>query len=527
MRASSDRPRAIEPTWRPESLGAWTAPGGPLHDAGPLDDLMRAAAREHEQRSQSAHGRRADSALVVDGTRRVSGTELGELVRLGASRLAARGVRSGDVVGWQLPNSLEAVVLFRACWRLGAVAAPLHHLLGAAEVQDARHRLGVQVLLDPATAGSLLDPGAPRDVPPADPGGPAWERIAVVVHTSGSSGHPKAALHTHAALAYKARSMAEVHGLGPRDVVLMPAPLAHVSGLLNGVLVPGAVPFRSVLMGRWCPEAALDIIEQEQVTFMVGPPTFFLGLENASGFSPDRVSSLRLLSVGGAGVTADFVRQAAELFGATVKRTYGSTEAPTVATALSGDDEDFRAERDGRAVPGAELRVVDPDSGSRLPAGSEGELWVRGPELFAGYLRESSNSGCVIGDWFRTGDLAVLDRSGGLRITGRLKDVIIRGGENISPAEVEANLMAHPAVRMAVVVGQADPRLGERVCAVVQLVEGERGFDLGTCRSWFAELDVARYRTPEHVVVVDEIPLLASGKADRAAVAARFEDRSD
>jgi acyl-CoA synthetase (AMP-forming)/AMP-acid ligase II len=328
--------------------------------------------------------------------------------------------------------------------------------------------------------------------------------VAVILFTAGSTGRPKGVLHTHRGLAYKARLMTAVHGLDDGDAVLMPAPLAHISGLLNAVLVPGAARMRTVLMERWDPERALGLIAEQRVTFMVGPPTFFLGLLDAGGFRREAVATLRLVSSGGAGVSPAFVERASAGLGCTVKRSYGSTEAPTVTTSHAGDDPERARSTDGRPTGEAELRL-----------GTYDELLVRGPELFAGYVDPTANAPAFApGGWFRTGDRARID-DGWLTITGRLKDVIIRGGENVSTGEVEAVLEAHPAVRQAVVVGEPDARLGERVAAFV-VTSGP--FDLDACRAWFAEQGVARFTTPERVEVVDELPLLPAGKPDRAAL---------
>ncbi len=240
-----------------------------------------------------------------------------------AGGLRAAGVEPGEVVAWQSPNRPEIVLAYRACWRLGAIAAPLHHQAGADEVRRAIDAVRPQVVLD-------LDA-----LPIGDPVDETWtepEQLAAVLWTSGSSGAPKGVLHTQATLAYKATVMGAAHGLGADDCILMPAPTAHISGLLNGITLPGAVPFRAILMPRWDPDRALDIIESQGVTFMVGPPTFFRGLMDAPGFTPTRVTSLRLISSGGAGVSAAFVEEAEARLGARVKRTYGSTEAPTVVT---------------------------------------------------------------------------------------------------------------------------------------------------------------------------------------------------
>ena len=249
-------------------------------------------------------------------------------------------------------------------------------------------------------------------------------------------------------------------------------------------------------MSRWDPAHALDLIEQERITFMVGPPTFFVSMMQTPGFSPRRVQSVRLISSGGAGVSDAFVQKASDAFGARVKRTYGSTEAPTIVT-------------DGRAIGPVELRVDDVTH----------ELLVRGPEVCVGYLDPAETEAAFTDDgWFRTGDLATIV-DGVVDVVGRVKDVIIRGGENISTAEVEAVLEAHPEVRHAVAVGEPDALMGERVVA---FVEAASTFDLDTCRAWFAQQGVARFKTPERVVVVDALPLLPTGKPDRAALKGRL-----
>lgn len=302
------------------------------------------------------------------------------------------------------------------------------------------------------------------------------------------------------------------------DSILMPAPLAHVSGLLNAVLIPGLVPMKAALMAQWSPDEALATVSREHVTFMIGPPTFFVSLMGASGFDPLQVATLRLVSSGGAGVTPAFVAEASERLGARVKRTYGSTEAPTVTTSFAGDAEERARSTDGRSTGGAELRITDPATSRAVAPGQVGELWLRGPELFVGYVDAKQTRESVMRGWLRTGDLATLDRAGWLTVVGRMKDVIIRGGENIAAAEVESILEAHPSVRHAVAVGVPDARLGERVCA---FVVADREFDVDDARSWFENAGVAKFKTPERVERVEELPVLAAGKVDRAALRAR------
>jgi acyl-CoA synthetase (AMP-forming)/AMP-acid ligase II len=501
----------LRPTYRHPRAREYLASGGPW-DIPSLDALVSDAAR------------RAQCDLIVDDSAGVGldGPALEARVAALAGGLRGAGVRRRDVVAWQAPNWHEAVLLYRACWRLGAVAAPIHHQAGPADVDRMLGLLDARVWLPPedvrgpsARLPKLFDAGAPVTRTAARP-----SDLAVVLFTSGSSGAPKAALHTQRGLAYKARVMIGAHELVPDDAILMPAPLAHVSGLLNAVLLPGVLPMRAALMAKWSPEDALDIIERERITFMIGPPTFFVGLMASPAFAPRRVESLRLISSGGAGVTAAFVEQASETFGARVKRTYGSTEAPTVTTSTPGDSVGRARETDGRVTGAAEMRVSDPGTGRALSAGEAGELWLRGPELFVGYADVEQTRAAIRRGWYRTGDVATVDTDGWLTIVGRMKDVIIRGGENIATAEVEGILEAHPDVRHAAVVGEPDARLGERVCA---FVVASAPFDLAACRAWFEQQAVALFKTPERVVQLDELPLLAAGKLDRAALKRRAQ----
>ena len=436
--------------------------------------------------------------LFVDAGHRWSSAALEAKIAATAGGLRAEGVRRGDAVCWQLPNCIDAVVLFRACWRLGAVAVPIHHLAGAADVRRVIELVEPRLVVDTG-----LSAGEPVTDLATDP-----DARAVVLFTSGSSGAPKGVIHTSGRLAYKAQLMARVHGLTAHDAILMPAPLAHISGLLNGITVPGVVPMKTVLMPKWDPAEALRIIEAERITFMIGPPTFFVGLMGAAGFRTEAVETLRLVSSGGAGVTPAFVDAASTALGCVVKRTYGSTEAPTITTWQPGDDPARARDTDGRPTGAVELRLDD----------HNGELLVRGPELFVGYL--GRDDAFTDDGWFRTGDVGTID-DGWLTITGRLKDIIIRGGENVSISEVEGVLESHPSVVHAVAVGAPHERLGEQVVAFVQLAAGAR-FDLDTCREWFQTQGVARFKTPERIIVIDEIPMMAAGKADRQALRARL-----
>jgi cyclohexanecarboxylate-CoA ligase len=409
---------------------------------------------------------------LVDGDNRLSSADVSAQADEMAKQLTAHTYHP-----FVASSTAQSIVTFLACWRAHAIAAPLHSRLTQREQEELRERMLAL---------------------PTEPG------LGVVLATSGSSGRPKLVRHASSALAYKARLMADVHELTDTDVVLMPAPLAHVSGLLNGILVAGASGMTTVLMERWSATDALELIEREGVTFMIGPPTYFVQMMATPDFAAERVASVRLISCGGAGVDAGFAKRAADAFGAVVKRTYGSTEAPTVTTSCAGDPNERGWTTDGRPVGDVELRV-DADTN---------ELFVRGSELFVGYDDPAQTAAAIDADgWFRTGDRAEIT-DGWLTVLGRLGETIIRGGENVDPREVEQVCGTLPGVGQVVIVGYPDEEMGQRIGLIV--VGREPTID--EVRSHCAALGLARFKTPERVLAVAEIPVLTVGKPDRAAL---------
>jgi len=352
------------------------------------------------------------------------------------------------------------------------------------------------------------------EAPPVPAAAPAAavdpDSIALVMYTSGTTAEPKGVLHTHNTLAAEVLSLHRVHQLAPADRTLLPSPLTHISGVVHGILTPALLGTSAVLMERWDPVYAAQLIAREGVTYMVGAPTFLQDL--VAQPEEGDISSLRLFSCGGAGVSPALMHRARARFPSCVaKRVYGSTEFPTLSTTDAGDALTHGMDTEGRAIQPAEVRIAD-ESGTALPCGAEGEVQGRGPECFVGYLDARLNVDAFTDDgWFRTGDLGVLDAAGYLRITGRLKEIIIRKGEKISVKEVEDAITAHPAIAEVVVIPYPDPETGERTCAVVRL-RPSRSIDLTSLCSHLGAQGLAKQKWPERLEVVTDFPRTDSGK---------------
>jgi cyclohexanecarboxylate-CoA ligase len=524
-----------------------------------IDSHVAAAARESP-----------DAVAVIDGAARITYRDVASLVQAVAASLAGLGVSRGEAVSWQLPNWHEALILHHAILRLGAVSNPIIPIYRQREVgyilRQARSRV---VVVPEAFRGfsypamlAELRPGLPdlrhvvvarpavRRAPPpgessaaargtgalsfadllrGDPGAvPAVTRDAddpmLLMFTSGTTADPKGVVHTHNTLDYECRSIIEVYGLRADDVVFMPSPVTHITGLLYGLQLPAMLGTRVVLQDVWDPTGALRLIEAERCSFTVAATPFLHGLVHHPELASFDVSSMRVFACGGADVPPALIRQAGERLGATATRVYGSTEFPTLSTSPPGAPEDKRAGTDGRAIGAAEYRVVG-DSGADLPAGQAGELLVRGPELFPGYLAATDNEGAfTAGGWFCTGDLAVADADGYVSIQGRKKDIILRGGENISATEVENLLFEHPAVREVAIVAMPDPVLTERACAFIVPEPGARP-TLADLAEYLTAKQLARQKLPERVEIVAELPKTQSGKVQKFRLRELIRDK--
>jgi cyclohexanecarboxylate-CoA ligase len=491
---------------------------------------------------------RGDAVALIDGGRRLTFADWERLSASAARGLLDLGVQPGDVVAYQLPNWWEAAVLFLAAARIGAVVNPVLPMFRERELAFILRQSGARVLAIPgvfrgADYPALVDAVRTRAPAlgevlvtraPAPPGmrrfdelfagGPAptaavdADALLMLMYTSGTTADPKGVLHTHNTLLAEVRSLERIHALTPADRTLMPSPLTHISGVIHAILTPAVLGTSAVLMERWDADAGLALIAAERVTYMVGAPTF---LQDLADRATSGDTSLRLFSCGGAAVSAELIRRARAALGCVAKRVYGSTEFPTITTTDAADAETMGGESEGRVIPPGELRIVG-DTGEPLPPGAEGEVQARGPECCVGYADPALNADAFTADgWFRTGDLGTVDAAGYLRITGRLKEIVIRKGEKFSMAEIEAAIARHPAVAEATVVAVPDPRSGERACAVVTLRPGA-ALALADLSAFLLAAGLARQKLPEQLEIVDALPRTDSGKVHRAALRARY-----
>jgi long-chain acyl-CoA synthetase len=419
----------------------------------------------------------------------------------GAARgLAARGVRRGDRVALVLPNGWPFVVALLGGLRLGATVTPLHPMLTAEE----RTRI-LDDLRPAAIVERVGDATSDADAAPADGTAPA-----LVLYTSGSTGRPKGSVLSHAALMFANHSWAgPVMALTPADVVLGALPLSHSFGLNGALLAPLLAGATAALVEHFTPEGALAAIARHRVTVLPAVATMFRRLLDCPALATTNLSALRVALSGAAPCPWELAREWRARTGVRILRGYGSTELFRPISYLAEDPRD-EPDAIGVAVPGVEVRVVD-DDGAALSFGQVGELAVRSPAATDGYLGQPEETRAVLVEgWFRTGDLAAVTSDGLVRIVGRKKELILRGGYSVVPGEVEAALASHPAVAEAAVVGIPHAELGEEVSAFVTLRAGARADPaelIAHCRE-----RLAGYKYPRRVTILSQLPRGATGK---------------
>jgi len=450
----------------------------------------------------AAHRRPDAPALIWDGgalTWRELELRAGGVAR----RLSRHGIRAGDTVALVLPNSWRFVTALWGALKLGATVAPLNPLLAAGERDRILAHLEPALVVDEVREAEAREEEAVWTS--ADAKSPA-----LILYTSGSTGRPKGAVLSHAALRCANESWAgPVMRLTPQDVVLAALPLAHSFGLNGALLAPLLAGSTVAILPRFSPEEALRAIARHGVTVLPAVATMFQRMLDLSSLSEAACSGLRLAVSGAAPCPWELAEAWRRRTGVRIARGYGMTELFRPISYLADDATDL-PEAIGRPVPGVEARVVD-SFGQALAPSETGELWIRTPAVMDGYLRAEEETRAVIQDgWFKTGDLATISPEGFVSVVGRKKDLILRGGYSVVPGEVEAALLAHPAVAEAAVIGTPHPELGEEVAAFVTLRPGTRA-DADELVAFCRER-LAAFKYPRRVTLVGELPKSATGK---------------
>lgn len=350
------------------------------------------------------------------------------------------------------------------------------------------------------------------------------EDIAVILFTSGSEAEPKGVMLSHNNVLASEIAFAHELQLGPNDKILMPSSVGHATGFLHGLIMPIVTRGMAVLVDCKDGDKLARIIARESVTCAMSVPTVVDALVSSYERRKKKMEGVRFLCCGGAPVPRSLLKRAREV-GVRLYSVYGATEsAPHTMTSFEDTDEQV-ATSDGKAVTGTDIKIVDPDTREILPAGAEGEEASRGPAVFSGYIGRPDLTAQVMDEegWYYSGDLAVMDEKGYIRITGRRKDIIIRGGENISAAEVEKVLMEHPHVHQAAVVAMPDKVLGQRACAFVVARPGCSPLTVEDLLDYFVGHGIAKFKIPERVEYLDEMPLTGSGKLSKVELRRRAE----
>jgi long-chain acyl-CoA synthetase len=499
------------------------APGGPCRNREERETMTNlaglivdAAAADPERPAI-----RPDDAVVPYGA-------LDHATRRVAGLLRAKGVGAGDRVGIMLPNVPYFPIALYGILRLGAVAVPMNPLLKEREVAFHLDDSGAKVLFawhgfaEAAERGSdaagaecvLVEPGKIEPlIVAAEPIDEVAERAdddtAVIVYTSGTTGTPKGAELTHHNLLDAARVAVELVDSGPDSVVLGALPLFHVFGLTSGLNSMMRAGGCLTLLPRFEPAKALEIIERDRVTILLGVPTMYTALLHAPERESVDMSTLKLCVSGGAAMPVEVLRGFDTAFGCKVLEGYGLSETCGMAS-FNRPDRECKPGSIGLPVEGVDMKVVDED-GAELPQGEVGEIVMRSPHVMKGYFGRADATAEVMRDgWFRTGDMAYIDEEGYLFIVDRKKDLIVRGGYNVYPREVEEVLYEHPAILEAAVIGVPHESLGEEVAAVVPLNEGA-GATPDELRAYVKER-VAAYKYPRYVWLVDDLPKGPTGK---------------
>ena len=439
-----------------------------------------------------------------------------------AALLARLGVGAGDVVAIALPNRVELVVSLFAAWRLGAAATPVNPALTRAEMQ---------YQVDDAAAKVVIGEGLELDAPTVEVGALAEEpsvhagpvdvrpdALALLIYTSGTTGKPKGVMLDHANIAAMCDMTRVALGITAADHSLLILPLFHVNGIVVGTLTPLLAGGRVTVAGRFSPKAFFGLVERIRPTYFSAVPAIYALLTSLPEAGTADTSSLRLVVCGAAPMPAELIARVERTLGVVLVEGYGLSEGSCAST-INPYDGVRKPGTVGLPLAGQDVRVVD-DRGRPLPQGERGEVVIRGANVMRGYLnRPEDTAKAIVDGWLHTGDVGIFDEDGYLRIVDRIKDMIIRGGENIYPKEIETALYGHEGVLEAAVVGRPDEVLGEVVVAYVAL-RPDAEVSVDELHDLCAE-QLAKYKRPVLIEVLDALPKNPVGKIDKPALRGR------
>ncbi len=538
-------------------------PAVPSYASGTSDTpLLGDTIGDDFDRTAAAHPDR-EALVEVQTGRRWTYAQLREEVDAVALGLVAAGVGKGDRLGIWSPNVAEWTLVQYATAKLGVILVNINPAYRTHELEFVLKQAGISVLVA-ATSFKTSDYAAMiEQVRPSCPdlrrvvliGTPSWEELVGpgrtgdraelarrqallgpdepinIQYTSGTTGFPKGATLSHHNILNNGYNVGRLCGYTPEDRVCIPVPFYHCFGMVMGNLACTSHGATMVIPGPgFDPKATLHAVAAERCTSLYGVPTMFIAELNDPDFESYDLSSLRTGIMAGSPCPVEVMKQVVERMGMTeVTICYGMTETSPVSTQTRADDTlDRRVSTVGRVHPHIEVKVVDPETGLTLPRGEPGELCTRGYSVMLGYWDEPAKTAEAIdaARWMHTGDIGIMDSDGYLNITGRIKDMVIRGGENVYPREIEEFLYTHPDVVDAQVVGVPDAKYGEELCAWVKVREGAPELTVEALRE-FAAGKLAHYKIPRYVLVVDEFPMTVTGKVRKVEMRERSVELLD
>lgn len=494
---------------------------------------------------------------------RLTFAEMAEAVDSIAAGLLELGVAPGEPVCFQLPSWWYFNAVHLACDRIGAISCPLHVILRRREVEHIIRQVRARVYIGPSVFRGFdhgaLGTALVRDIDtlkyafaiygPRGSGGsferhflgrsrssalsdafrqrrPGPDAVATIQFTSGTTGEPKGVMHTHNSLNAATKLVPFSLGLTSDDVIMMPSPLSHATGFVYGCLMPTTYGMKVVYQDLWDAERMLELLDAEGATWTAGSTPFVMDTISACRKLGRNSAPLRWFACSGAPIMRYLAKETQEVTGAAMVTIWGLTET-SGATITPAERLDRASDSDGEASPAMQVRVVD-DHGEDLPFGSPGRLLVRGASLFVGYFErpELTSSAVDKEGWLDSGDLATIDSEGFIAISGRVKDIVIRGGENIPVVEVEGALHQHDMVQDVAIVGLTDPRLGERACAIVVPTDGSTP-TLPDLAAYLESLGFAKQFWPERLELVESLPRTPSGKIQKFLLRKQFDSRRE